>query len=437
MKTTTMGRRALLRGLGGVSIGLPFLGATMMGTRTVSASPATFPTRLITFYTPNGFDSEGRPSGLDLTGTTLEALAPHAGELTLMRGIDMASGRLDPNPNDGSHYNGWAHLLVGDDSFRNPSDSAGRTAGNVSFDMLAADHICTDTRFRSSLHTVDGEGYALSSLGANMPALPEPDPSAAFTRLFSDLDADPAALDRIRLRRQSILDFTREQANALHCRLGTEDRTRLEAHLDAIRDVESRLDPAAGLVGGGLCALPAAPAAGLSYPAAGQAHMDLLVMALTCDLTRVGSMQWGRPAATTMPSWLGIDESHHDLSHQSNATARGKIRDIDRWYAGQLAYLLARMKAIPEGDGTLLDHSIVLWVTEGSEGGHGRDNVEVVVAGGGNGKLRTGQYLDLPGVTHNDVLLELLNAVLPAGTAPYATFGNPAACTGGVAELRV
>ena len=435
--TFRLSRRAMLRGIGasGVAVSLPLLNA--MGARSVKATPSLFPKRLVTFFTPNGFDRASRPTSLDFTGTTLAPLAPHASDLIVMRGLDMASAALDPNPNDGSHYHGWSHLLVGDDCYYNPTDSAGRTGGNVSFDMIAADHISTGTRFQSSLQTVESTGYALSWRAANEPVLPEDDPRAVFDRLFADLGVDPAALERARARQQSILDFTRDATTRLRCRLGVEDRDRVDAHLEAVRDVESRLDPTSTLVGGGLCAMPTAPGSSLSYPDAGRAHMDLLVMALTCDLTRVGSVQWSRAAAGPPASWLGHDQPHHELSHDTSAGARAKVVQLDQWYAQQFAYLLDRMKAVPEGDGTLLDHSVVLWVTEGSEAGHGRDDIDVVVAGSGAGALRTGQYLNLADRPHNDLLLELLNAVLPNDVAPYSTFGNPAACTGGVPEIRV
>lgn len=425
----SLSRRGLLRGAGGVAIGLPFLGLMRGGVR---AQPAVFPKRLVVFYTPNGFDPTAWPSSANLAGTTLEPLAPHWDDLVVAHGFDMVSGLLDPNPNDGAHYNGWAHCLVGDDCFDNPADSAGRTGGNISFDMAAADIICRDTPFQSSLQAVDNEGYALSWHGSGTPARPESDPRRVFGRLFSDVDTGSSELEQMRMHRRSILDFTRSSTERLRCRLGAEDRMRLEAHLESIRDVERRLEGA----GGATCAVPAAPGSGLDYPATARVQMDLLVTALACDLTRVGSVQMSRAVSGQAFPWLGSTRAHHALSHDDTPAADEQIRRIDRWHAEQLAYLLERMKAVPEGEGTLLDNTAILWITEGSLAGHGREAVDVVIAGRAGGYLRTGQYLEVDGVPHNNLLVELTNAVLPADATPITTFGNPEACTGGVPKLR-
>ena len=427
-----LGRRALLRGMGTVAVGLPFLDA--MSSR-AGAAPGDPPRRLITFFSPNGFDPVGRPTSMDLTGTTLEALTPHSSDLIIARGFDMVSASFDENPSDGSHYQGWSHALVGDDVYPHPTDRAGRTGGAISYDMEAASRIGGGTRFRSSLQSIDNENYALSWHGPAMAAQPEARPRAVFDRLFAGAMAAPDDMARVREQRRSVLDFTRASAERLRCRLGVEDRTRLDAHFEAIRDVERRLEVAGP--SGASCGVPAMPGTGMDYPTTGRAQMDLLVMSLACDLTRVGSVQFSRAVGGGTPTWLGLTDTHHDLSHQTTAGSDEAIRAIDRWYAEQFAYLLAALKAVPEGDGTLLDHTAILWLSEGSDGGHGRENVEIVVAGGAGGRLRTGQFLEMGGTPHNNLLLELINSVLPDSEEPLTTFGNPLACTGGVPEIRV
>lgn len=427
-----LSRRALLRGAGGVAVGLPFL--SMMRGAPARASDPAIPKRLVVFFTPNGFERSSRPTSMTLTGTTLEALTPHASDLIIMRGIDMASGLVDPQQGDGSHYLNYAHMLVGDHSY----PGAYRNGGNISFDQLVAQRICRDTRFQSTIHGVRSE-TSMSWLGPNTPVTAESDPSRAFARLFSELDADPADLDAIRARRQSVLDYVRTQSSRLSCRLGSEDRARLDAHLTAIRDLESRLATAPAAFGAA-CSAPAAPPAGVNrednYPELGRLQIDLLVMALACDVTRVGGIQFSQAVGGSTPVWLGLTESHHDLSHQRTDDARAKLQRIDRFYAEQFAYLLTRMKSIPEGTGTMLDNTAILWVSEGSEAGHGRRDVDYVVAGRAGGYLRTGQYLTFSGESHQNLMVELVNAVLPATEAPITTFGNPATCTGGLPRLR-
>jgi len=431
-----LNRRSFLRGVGGTAVGLPFLNAM----RTVARGGATgVPKRLVVFYSPNGFEMSGWPTSMSLGGTSLEPLAPFASDLIVTAGLDMQSAFADPNPNDGSHYNGWAHCLVADDSYPVPGDSAGRTGGNVSFDMLVADRIGRSTRFVSSLHGICSENNPLSWLGPNMPAIPDDDPQAVFSRLFSDLSVAPSELDRVRSRRQSILDFVSGSTERLACRLGAEDRVRLDAHLTAVRDVEARLGATASI--GAACAAPGAPSEDgrdpSRYPDIGRAHMDLLAMGLACDLTRVGSIQWSHAADGKIPFWLGLSENHHDISHQTSDDARRSLIRINTWYAEQLAYFLGLLRGMPEGDGTVLDNTVVAWVSEGGpDGGHNRRDLRITLAGGSAVGLRTGQFLSFPGTAHNNLWVELINLLSPSTLAPVTTFGNAEVCTGGLPQIR-
>ena len=176
---------------------------------------------------------------------------------------------------------------------------------------------------------------------------------------------------------------------------------------------------------------PAQPAA---FRTVGRLQMDLLVRALACDATRVASLMWSTSSSMTRMTWLGISGTHHDLTHDVDAdpTSRQQVAAIDRWYAGELAYLLAAMKSVPEGDGTLLDHTAVLWCTEIADGPtHARRNVPWLLAGSCGGAFTTGRVVDLGGRSHADLLLSLCHAL----GVELASFGNPAYGGGPIAEL--
>ena len=235
-----------------------------------------------------------------------------------------------------------------------------------------------------------------------------------------------------------MLDRVAGRFDRLSARLGAADRQKLEAHLGSIRDIESRLAvvPAPRPA----CQVPALDAgidlaANDSFPQIGKLQMDLLVMSLACDLTRVASMQWSRSASTVRFTWLHLNELHHDLSHRGDddADAVDKLTRINRWYAEQLAYLIGRMKQIPEGDGTLLDNTVILWCNELAKGNvHGRIDAPYVLAGRAGGALSTGRFLRFDGnVPHNNLLLSLIHAM----GQDDSSFGNPDWCTGPLAGL--
>jgi hypothetical protein len=274
----------------------------------------------------------------------------------------------------------------------------------------------------------------------NQPLPPEDNPAAVYDRVFADLHTDPAELLRVRQRRASILDSVSTEYGRLQGRLGSADRARLEAHLTAIREVETRLTGPT-LAERAQCRDPSlAPveaALNDAYPTVGAQQIDLLLMALACDITRVASLQWSRSVSQTRFTWLGINEGHHDLSHlgDDDAVAQGKLERINHWYAAQFAALIAGLKAIPEGDGTMLDNTLLLWCNELAKGNvHGHADAPYVLAGRAGGGLRTGRFLSFAGgasVSHNDLLVSLLNAL----GLPDTTFGNPDWCQGPLSGL--
>jgi hypothetical protein len=153
--------------------------------------------------------------------------------------------------------------------------------------------------------------------------------------------------------------------------------------------------------------------------------MDLLVMALACDLTRVSCMQFSRESADPRFTWLGINEGHHAISHEdydSNGTVYQQLAAIDRWHAEQFLYLVDRLGNVQEGEATMLNNTVLLWVNGLTRGNwHNHDNQPIVLAGGENLGLNTGQLAQYDRGTPNDLYVNILNAF----GVETDTFGDP------------
>lgn len=441
-----LSRRALLRGAGGIALALPFLDAMAD-----SASAGPFPKRLIVFFTGLGtVKSAWSPTGTeaDFTlGEILAPLAPFQDKLLVLEGLDMESAYHGPGD---PHQQGIAQALTGTeleegDLFPyacNPSAKVG-WGGGISVDQFLAKEIGQGTKLASLELGVQVQYANVSSrisyLGPGQPVPPEDDPRAAFARLFTDLSADPESLARLRAHRRQVLDAVMDDYGDLRGRLGGSDRAKVEHHLEAVQEIEKRLD-APGLIGGA-CAIPTLgdplePYVNDSYPALGRLQMDLLTMAFACDLTRVATLQWASTQAGKVFTWLGHNETHHQLSHSSTSdpVRQGQLIDIGKWHAEQLAYLLGKLAAVQEGTGTLLDNTLVLWCTDIAVGQtHARRDMPYVLAGGAGGALETGRYLRYSGDYHNNLLVSICNAMGVGVTS----FGNPLYCTGKLTGLGV
>ncbi|WP_437310492.1 DUF1552 domain-containing protein [Sorangium sp. So ce388] len=432
-------RRTFLRGAGGLAVALPFLDA-MSG----SASAVEFPKRFVVFFTGLGTVKKAwQPTGTETAfelGEILAPLSPYRDKLLVIEGVDMESAYNGPGD---PHQQGIGQALTGTELqegtlFPYACDPAALVGwgGGISVDQLLAARLGQRTRLASLELGVQVQYANVSSrisyLGPGQPVPPEDDPRAVFDRLFNDLSADPADLARRRALRRRVLGSVMEDYGSLSRQLGGEDRQKLEHHLEAVSEIEKRLD-APGLLGGA-CAVPELGErldvyANDNFPAIGRLQMDLLAMALACDLTRIASIQWSATQAGKVFTWLGQSDTHHALSHSSpgHQAKQQQLVDIGRWQAEQLAYLLGKLDAVPEGAGTLLDNTIVLWCTDISAGqSHSRRDMPYVIAGRAGGALRTGRFLSYAGDPHNNLLVALCNAM----GVDVSTFGNPAYCTG-------
>ncbi len=423
-----LSRRTLVRSAAGAAIALPWLEAF---------GQTTAVKRLVLFFSANGtvysrWEPAQTAAGLRLS-PILAPLEPHKAKLLVLGNVDVKSAQYGVG--DG-HGKGIGHLWTGTELWGDPSGANVWWAGGPSVDQVAADAIGRSTPLRSLELGIQVQAAKvwdrMSYRGPAQPLPPELDPRAAFERLFGSFGGDPLAAQKRRARKKSVLDGVRAELVALQPSVSGDDRLRLDAHLTSVRELEQRLDSAS--VPASSCVLPPKPdPLVLTDPTVfeqlGRSQMDVLAMALACDLTRVASLQYSSSTSGVVFRWLGISVDHHELSHRADADlpAQAQLEAIHRWYAAQFAYLLARLDALPEGAGTVLDHSLVVWGNElGKGNNHSHTEVPFVLAGGSGGVLNTGRFIDTAHAAHNDLLVSCLNAV----GVPATNFGNPAHCTG-------
>ncbi len=434
-------RRAFLRRAGAGALALPLL-QLPRGAR----AAGDFPTRLILFFSPNGTKKELWSPGPDATehawtsGRLLAPLMRHRDRLVLVDGVDNAVAEEGPG---GPHQRGMASLLTGEviteGDFVGGDGRAAGWAGGPSVDQHAARVLRPPT----ALTTLELGARALEAVprgrmiyrGREQPVAPLNDPTEAFHRLFSGLGPqDPAATRRLLTRRQSVLDVVQADFAALRAKVTAEDRLKYDQHADALRDLERRLG--AVVARPELCnpTLPIERADVMSEVEFGplvRAQIDLTVHALACDVTRIASLQCSTSVNALRFTFMGLDEHQgHSLSHagDSSVDQQAEWEAMLVWYAEQLAYLLDGLAAVPEGDGTLLDNTLVLWGMEiGRGNSHSLKDIPFVLAGRAGGRLRTGRYLRYDGKPHNDLLVSVLHLL----GIEQSTFGDARFCSGG------
>lgn len=412
-------RRSLLRGLGIGLVAAPFLNLLSAPRSRAEGAAAR---RLIVFFSPNGtVPKHWAPAGTELdftfpAGSILEPLTPVKDKLIVVEGLDFFGAD--------NHEGGMMAMLTGGGGLADES-------GGASIDQFVAGKIGQESRFASLEFGVQTSAWgagAQTRMSYSAPGSwvsPDDDPAHVYTRLFGDFMGGDQAATALRTRRQRVVDLLVDEATALRSRLGSEERPKLDAHLEALAKVEK------GLMGGVGCAAPDAPAAinigdNASFPDITTMQIDMMVTALACDMTRVASLQCSHTISPTVPSWLGIADGHHSLSHidDSNVAGVAQFVEAERWFAEQFAYLVQRLADTPEADGTgsMLDNSLVVWSKEmGDSRLHTCQGVPFVLAGGAGGRFKTGRYLKYQGESHGKLLVSLCQAM----GLDTKTFGNP------------
>ncbi len=437
-------RRGMLAALGasaGLGSFLPLL------TREAEAGGG-MPKRLILFFHPHGTIRENwLPTGgtEDFTlPSILQPLQRHRSDIAVIDGLQI----YPQGPVGGPHSVGPCYLWTGSrmedgDAFDHGCCTPHGWNTHASVDQVVAQQLGTQTAFRSLEFGIGTggrhPGQRMSYEAAGGVVLdPERSPLAMFNRLFGDWSGDPTQAARLKADRLAVLDAVGPELDALMSRVGREDVPKIEAHMGALADIEHRLSLQHD------CQSPDAPPdlnAELqdNVPEISRLQIDLLVEAMACGLTNVGSLMYRRGENDNQPyPWLGIDAAHHETSHagNSNVEARQNLTDIYTWYAGEFAYLLDRLAGVVEADGTrLLDNTLVVWGSEIATGNtHSWANMPFVLAGSAGGAVQTGRFVTHEGVNHCRLLTTICQAM---GLGEIDTFGNLDDGTGALGDILV
>jgi hypothetical protein len=420
-------RRTVLRGLG-TAVALPWLEA--MTPTSGAASALASPRRMAFFYVPNGvhmpdWTPAGSVPGFDLP-EILRPLAPFRDDLLVLSGLTQDGGRAHGD-GGGDHARSMASFLTG----IHPLKTAGLgIRAGVSVDQLAAQQVGKATRFPSIELGIDrgamagncDSGYScayssnISWRSASTPMAKEINPQLVFERLFAGQLAHESAEARGKREkyRKSILDFVAEDARQLRGKLGQVDRQKVDEYLTSVRELEGRLTRVDKAVAIDLRAVPRP----VGIPRDNREHIrlmfDVLALAFQADATRIATFAFANEGSTKSYRFIGVPEGHHDLSHHGrDPEKQAKIKTINIYHVEQFAYFLARLKAIREGEGTVLDHSTIVYGSGISDGDrHNHDDLPILVAGKGGGTIKPGRHIVYPKDTPlNNLYLAMLERV--------------------------
>lgn len=405
-----LGRRSLLRGLAGASMALPLSHALVEGVG--HANTGEQPLRFFLMFTGNGqLPSHWLPSGGETDfalSPVLQPLEAHRDKLLLMHGLSGATG----------HSGGMSETTTGWAA----TNGSGIAEHGPSIDQLFAKRWSASSALPSlelgvfpANDLIDQISY--SETGMSLPAIGSP--LGAFQRLFDLTNLDPGEAAKARERDVSVLDHLGGEIESLRAKIGTQERRLLDEHLTLVSDLESQLGlPYVPLD----CELPAAPT-GLGLVDTFQSQLRNAVTAFRCGVTRVVSLRAGGWGGIEEGKYdeIGVATGHHSAAHTGPAS---DLLAINRFHAQQLAHLLDELDAVPEGDGTLLDNTVVLWVNElglGELNHHSRTDVHVTMAGGANAGLRNGAFVDLGGIDYQHFLFSLTQLM---GLDDVTSFGR-------------
>jgi Protein of unknown function (DUF1552) len=408
-------RRTFLRGMG-TMVAIPMLDAMIPAV--VRGSALKPPVRMAFVYVPNGIvmkDWTPKATGQKYEFTRiLKPLEAFRDDIFVLSNLDSHTGNaLGDGPGD--HARAGASFLTG---VHCRKTAGADIRGGVSVDQIAASRFAGVTRFPSlELGCEDSRtvgdcdsGYScaytnsLSWRTPQTPMPPEVNPRAAFERLFGtaeDLSLDPQTRARRLKYRKSILDFVRDDTRNLIKSLGPADRRKMDEYLFSVREVEQRIESAER----DSRQLPAAidKPAGIpfEFPQYVKLMCDLKVLAFQSDLTRIGTLVIGREGSNRVYPEIGIADPHHPLTHhRNNPEWIEKVTRINALHTELFGYLLQRLKATPEGDGTLLDQSMLVYGSGLADGNsHSHEALPVLLAGRGGGSLKPGSHFMAPAGT--------------------------------------
>jgi hypothetical protein len=431
MKRFKLSRRAFLGGAGAI-LALPMFES--LSPKKAHAEPGDA-RRIVAFYVPNGIHMAAwtpAEQGSTFTlPTILEPLLNVQSKILVLTGLANLPARPD---GPGDHAAGTAGFIT----CRHVVKTEGANIKNgISMDQLAAQQIGQITRIPSLQIGIDGgasagdcdSGYSCAyarniSWASETQPLPKTvNPQIVWDLLFDGFDPEATEEERARrvLYRTSVLDYVLGEASSLKARLGATDRRKLDEYMTGVSELEKKIQKAATAP---LCTPIDRPPADLPYPDHVKLMLDLIVLAFQCDATRIVSFMLGNAGSGRAYPFLQVNEGHHEISHHQDLQANfDKLTIIDRWEVEQLAYLLERLDAIDEGNGTtLLDNSAVFFSSEIEDGNsHAHRNMPIVVGGSLGGAFATGRHVVYP---DEPPVANLFISMLQGAGVNASTFGD-------------
>lgn len=433
-------RRQFLQALGVSAAAMPFL----MGLPSFAyGNPAPKrKQRLVIIFSPDGVvPSSFWPDTIGpgfIFKESLKPLANYRDQTLILKGVsDRVRGDGD------NHMRGIGCLLTGTELFpgnvQGGSDTPAGWSSGLSIDQEIKNYLQksqdTRTRFGSLEFGVMVPEHAdtwtrMVYTGPNKPVAPIDDPYLMFGKLYGQMK------DKELLK--SVLDDLQEDINRVKAQISKDDQRLIDEHLSLVREMEKDMQQDQKVdVGHAVPNLEQGVRRDNdNIPKISKLQIDLMVSAFLADSSRIATLQYTNSVGQARFTWLGIKEGQHDLSHEpdTNAEAQEKLTKINKWYAEQVAYLAKRLAETkePDGSGTLLDNTTILWTNELGQGNsHTLENIPFVLVGGGLG-FKTGRSLDFKGVAHNRLLIELAQSFGHNITA----FGNKDFCAAGALGLR-
>jgi hypothetical protein len=412
-----LSRRTLLRGAGGLGLALPFLDA--MRPRALRAQTPAAPRRILFSFQANGDQTNARFLTADETtfqlGEFLAPLEPYRADLLFLNKLDRRFYQLPEAQRADNHEQGGSSLAPwtsGEGSFP-IGGSDGKTIGYVqgpSADYVIGERVLAmnpDIPYRHLVYRVGDKGNNIWNLhahagpeGQQSPIPPETDPYAAYARIFKFASSDAAAnaaLAKRLAKKQSALDLVTSELGSLKSKLSADDQRKLDQHTEALRDIERTLSE-----GNATAACKAADLGTKvdaysqdNHVTMGELFFKISTLAFACDLTRSINYNWSGNTSNRVYKNLGLSAGHHDISHNSDEASYGSIRQIHKHLWTQNTKLYELLKATPDGDGTLWDHTLVVhWNELGQGDSHSINDALVVFAGRAHDHFRRGRLVD-------------------------------------------
>ncbi len=422
----SLSRRTLLRGLG-TAVALPLLDSMCPALAAPARAGAAPPMRLAFLYVPNGiimkdWTPKGEGASFEFS-KTLKPLEAYRENVVVLSGLDHYNGQA-LGDGAGDHARAGSTWLTG----VHPKKTLSEIRSGISADQIAAKEIGKETTLPSlELGLEDNRmvggcdsGYScaysntLCWSSPTTPVPPEMNPRAVFERLFGDGETTDAKV-RATLARQdrSILDFVREDAARLGLGLGSSDKRKLGEYLEAVREIERRIQLVEKQTTE--AALPSIdrPA---GVPPTFEEHIDLMfdlmTVAFQADLTRVVTLMIGREGGNRTYRSIGVPDAHHGLSHHFNDSSKiDRLQKIDQHHVEMVGHLLKRMRETRDGDGTLLDHAAIVYGSSLSDGNrHDHLDLPTLLAGGALGRVKGGRHIRYKkGTPMTNLLMSMLD----------------------------